>query len=113
MANTVIVYMNKGDKATFDIPCTVANAGGFFPSKDAGAKNGFTVMDTAAGEIIKVHSDKLAVDYEHKSYSTNTIIFKAYGGESVNIVIGSVTPHDHASIRTGGPAYATYFSDAT
>ena len=111
MANTVIVYMNKGDKATFEIPCSVENEGGFFPTQDSGAKNGFTVVDAAAGEITKVHGDKLAVDYHHTSYLTNTIIFKAYSGESLNIIIGSITPHDHASIRTGGPAYATYFSE--
>lgn len=111
MANTIIVYMNKGDEATFDIPCSPENLGGFFPAVGSDFKNGFRVTDTDAGIITKTHTDKVAIDYKHLSYGNNTIIFQSYSGESVNIVIGNVIPHDHASIRTGGPAYATYFSE--
>lgn len=112
MSNSVIIYMNKNEIATLEIPCTTENIGGYFPSNETGAQNGFTVINSTDGQIIKSYTDKVAVDYQHLSYGTNTIVFKALSGEMLNIVIGSVIPHDHASVRTGGPAFATYYSES-
>lgn len=109
--STLTVTMNVGDKCTLLIPCTPENMGGYWPTTAVGFQNGFKLLDTTAGSIVKVHNDKVAIDYEHKTNLTNVIIFESISGDVIRIVAGNIMVHDHATIVTGGPAYGTYATE--
>lgn len=113
VVHTITVPMTAGDKITLNIPCTPENMGGYFPTKETGYENGFKLLNPDAGKIVKVHTDKLAIDYQHNTNLDNTIIFMSISGDVVRILAGNIMVHDHASIHTGGPAYATYKSEPT
>jgi len=73
--------------------------------------NGFLVENKEVGDIEAVPNEP-AVIYTHKKYEQNKIVFFGRNPEetcTVNVI--SVPIHDHSSIVTGGPAYATYFTD--
>lgn len=108
---TLTVPMNSGDVCTLQIPCTDENMGGYWPTQADGFKNGFKLLNEEAGSIVKVHDDKVAIDYQHKSNMTNEIIFESISGDVVRIVAGNIMVHDHASVVTGGPAYGTYATE--
>ena len=78
--------------------------------QDATLVNGFYVADPLVGSIDPVPNEP-AVIYTHKKFSTNKIVFVARTGEQGIVEVISVPIHDHSSIVTGGPAYATYFAD--
>lgn len=115
MAGTTItnltVAMNAGDVCTLEIPMSEENMGGYWPTNEEGYTNGFKLSNSNVGSILKVYTDKVAIDYQHKANTDNVIEFKSMFGDTLRILIGNVIVHDHASIRTGGPAYGTYFSD--
>lgn len=78
---------------------------------------GFTVLDTELGEFENVSelSDNTAcVYYRHKKSGRQVIKYKARGAvvpTELYAVIQGITVHDHASVYTGGPAYATYYAE--
>lgn len=72
--------------------------------------HGFALQDPDVGELIAVDGEP-AVIYKHKKFAQNKIIFYSRVGEQGFVDVISVPIHDHSSIVTGGPAYATYFSD--
>jgi hypothetical protein len=73
-------------------------------------QNGFCVGNEKAGEIIKVYSDAVAIDYKHKLGLENVIYFFAATGEWGFVEVSSVPVHDHSTLVQGGPAYGTYFT---
>lgn len=111
--------LQVGHSYTLHIPTSLDNDGGFFP-KEGKVKlengefeeliMGFCVEDKRIGTIKPNHSDKVAVDYEHKLPAQNTIWFYASTGERFRMRTNTVTVHDHSNINSGGPAYGTYFS---
>lgn len=118
---TITAYFQPGRTYTLYIPVTMSNLYGYFPQKTPITlvdkppiefKNGFFVENEEVGDIVKIHSDKVAVDYLHKFSGDNVIWFYAITGERARILVGSVPVHDHSSIITGGPAYGTYASDS-
>jgi hypothetical protein len=72
--------------------------------------NGFYLENTEVGSIRAVPGQP-AVVYTHKKFSPNRIVFVAKTKETGIVDVISVPIHDHSSIVTGGPAYATYFAD--
>jgi len=111
ITSQVSIPMNMGDTYVITIPVTPLNQGGFWPTKEDGYQNGFKLVDEKAGEITVVSKDKLSIEYKHKIAGINTIIFKSLTGDTLIISAGSIMVHDHATIRTGGPAYGTYFTE--
>lgn len=107
---TVTLVMNAGDSCVLEIPQTASNMGGYWPTQEDGYVNGFKLENSDVGEITEV-SGKVAVNYNHKENADNVVVFKSLFGDTVRIVVGNIPVHDHASIRTGGPAYGSYFSD--
>ena len=73
-------------------------------------QNGFCLHNENVGEIIKVYSNEIAIDYKHNIGLENTIYFFAATGEYGYIEVSSVPIHDHATIVHGGPAYGTYYT---
>ena len=77
--------------------------------------NGFKVIYTEIGEFEGSPDDTgNHVYYRHKKSGQQIIEFisKGLGTVYFYLVLEGVMPHDHASIPQGGPAYATYFSEA-
>lgn len=117
---TISAYFQAGQTYTIHVPTTLANNGGFFPrrgivnignNQEEELQMGFYVENKEVGEIVKIYPNKVAIDYKHKYPAENTIWFLSHTGERARIIVANVMVHDHASIATGGPAYATYFSD--
>jgi len=119
--SNISVYLRAGEEYTFEVPCSLENNGGYFPEpgpielngKTISLQNGFYSDKEDIGVIKKKHEDRIAVDYKHLLPLENTIWFVALTGEKVRILIANVPVHDHASIKTGGPAYGTYYSEVT
>jgi len=72
--------------------------------------NGFYVLDEDVGTIESI-AGGAKVLYTHKKFASNQIVFVALTREIGTVDVISVPIHDHSSIVTGGPAYATYFAD--
>lgn len=72
--------------------------------------NGFGVMYPEVGTVTAVPAEP-AVNYTHKRYGLNKIVYFSINGEMSYVDVISVPIHDHSSIVTGGPAYGTYFTD--
>jgi len=78
---------------------------------------GFFVEDEEVGEITEnPEVDGASVIYKHKKSLDNNVWFIAR--TEVNGIpekglfrIIAMPVHDHASVTTGGPAYATYYSE--
>jgi len=122
MANitNISVNLSAGQTYTIMVPVNMSNNMGYFPRRgnitlENGEtitfQQGFYVENEEVGEIVTVHSDKVAIDYKYKLPEQTSIWFVAHTGERARIIISSMQVHDHASIVTGGPAYSTYFSD--
>lgn len=94
-------YIGVGSRKLLD------ETGGY---KDVTLTNGFAVYDSEVGEV-KAVANEPAVIYTHKKFGTNKVYFYARTGEIGIVDITAVQIHDHSSIVTGGPAYATYFTD--
>lgn len=119
--SNISVYLMAGENYTFEVPNSVENNGGYFPDpgpivingKSIDLFNGFYLENNEAGSIdsSNVYSDRVAIDYKHKLPIDNTIWFVSLTGEKVRILVSNVPVHDHASIKTGGPAYGTYYNE--
>jgi len=118
----ISIYLKAGDVYTMHVPVNMANNMGYFPRKGSIIKengdpvtfqNGFYVENEEVGTIIKVHTDKVAIDYRHLLPVENTIWFHAITGERARVIISNIQVHDHSSIITGGPAFGTYFTGET
>lgn len=109
--STMTVVLNAGDIYTFTIPCTPENSLGVWPKQTNGFQNGFKVANEEIGKIKKQYKTKIAIDYQHILPLNNIIYFESVTGGRVHILIGNIFVHDHASIKTGGPAYGTYYSE--
>jgi hypothetical protein len=77
--------------------------------------NGFYVEDEEVGEITAVEG-RTIVRYRHLKARENNIWFVARtevgGSPELGLFRVIYVPvHDHSSIVTGGPAYATYYSE--
>lgn len=120
---SISMFLMAGETYTIEIPVEPSNNYGYFPRKGSLSsaftgkdglvelKNGFYVENEEIGEITQVYKDKVAVDYLHKYSNENTVWFFASTGERARIFIGTMPVHDHASVSTGGPAYASYYTD--
>lgn len=73
-------------------------------------QNGFVVKNEDVGTIHFPYPDEVKVAYHHKLAMNNTIWFVSAIGHKVKFSIASVTPHDHGSMSTGGPAFGTYYT---
>lgn len=119
---STVIHVNltfqAGNTYTLHIPTTLANDGGFSPATEPvllngetkSLLNGFVLENEDVGEIIKTHSDKVAIDYKHLLPASNIIWFYAYTGERVRMAAMPMIVHDHSSVSQGGPAYGTYYS---
>lgn len=78
---------------------------------------GFTVVDSELGEfedIGSLESDTACVYYRHKKSGRQVIKYKSRGSITETefyAIVQGITIHDHASVYTGGPAYATYYAE--
>jgi hypothetical protein len=77
---------------------------------------GFYVEDEEVGEISAPNVPGTSVIYTHKKAKENTVWFVArteVGGlpEMGRFRVISVPVHDHSTITTGGPAFATYANE--
>ena len=75
--------------------------------------NGFYVTNKEVGKIEKI-TDKegLCVKYTQLEIGQNAILFHAYNpahSSVFNIIHAPI--HDHSDMTTGGPGYATYYSE--
>lgn len=120
---SAVIHINlplqAGNTYTLHIPTTLSNDGGYSPYKGNDIKhngevrenfNGFWLESIEVGEIVKRHTDKVAIDYRHILPVSNVIWFYAITGERVRMAAIPMIVHDHSSIAQGGPAYGTYFS---
>lgn len=116
---TVPLFFRPGCVYDIGIPHDETNGYGY-PPKDGYAdfdgitaefQNGFVVKDEKVGTIHKVYDDATKIAYHHKLAMGNTIWFVSAIGHKVKFIVGIITPHDHASIATGGPAYGTYYTE--
>lgn len=115
------LYLQPGHTYTLNIPTDLSNDGGFFPKQGKVMLEngnleelvmGFCVEKPDIGTITPSDDkDQVEVYYKHKLPAENTIWFYAATGERVRMRTASLIVHDHSSIVTGGPAYATYFSN--
>ena len=116
LGNSTSVYLLPGMSVDITVPGFFIEHGDVNHVHENGAvkkralTNGFVVDDETVGKIVAV-SDKPRVTYTHNKFSKNTITFYALTKENAYVYVISVPIHDHASIVSGGPAYATYFSD--
>lgn len=115
----VAVYLLPGMQAKITVPLVYAGFGERMFQVSSGEEksynlddyNGFLVEDKEVGDIEAVPNEPTVI-YTHKKYEQNKIVFFGRNPEetcTVNVI--SVPIHDHSSIVTGGPAYATYFTD--
>jgi len=117
----VIVVLHPGAVYDFTIPSLADNDYGYSPMGGTAEvngnkielQNGFGVENESAGIIHKVYDDAVKISYWHKLAMNNTIYYFSALGHQVSFTVGNITPHDHASISTGGPAYGTYFATPT
>lgn len=78
---------------------------------------GFEVVYPDLGEFEDVDSldrETACVKYRHKKSGKQVIRYVSRGSltnTEFYTVIQGITVHDHASVYTGGPAYATYFAE--
>lgn len=78
--------------------------------------NGFYVEDEDVGEIRDTDTVGTSVIYKHKKAKENTIWFIArteVAGlpETGRFRVITIPVHDHSTITTGGPAFATYWNE--
>ena len=78
--------------------------------------NGFYVEDENVGEITAPDAPGTSVIYTHKKAKENTVWFVArteVGGlpEMGRFRVITIPVHDHSTITTGGPAFATYSNE--
>jgi hypothetical protein len=73
--------------------------------------NGFYVMYPEIGEF-EGNIGNSAVFYRHKTSGRQIIEYLSdgLGKYKFRVVLEGVVVHDHASIHTGGPAFATYYA---
>lgn len=115
------IYLRAGEVYSFEIPRTAENNLGYSPKSGEFTFNnetrefisGFWVENQNVGEIIEQLADKVGMVYRHKLPQENVIWFESFLGHKVRYTVGNIPVHDHASIVTGGPAYATYYSDSS
>lgn len=113
------VYLRAGEVYSFVIPNDTLNNKGYPPkvgsfTYDGVSRtyiNGFWLESEVVGEILEPIADKVGMVYRHKLPQENVIWFESFLGHKVRYSIGNIPVHDHASIVTGGPAYATYYSE--
>lgn len=116
---SVSVYLLPGMTAKITAPKAWVGKGthhwqdsqGNWTKIDANQNNAYHVEDEDIGRITKVYDDGVAVNYTHKKFGQNRVIFTNRYGEFSYVDIISVPIHDHSSIVQGGPAYGTYFVD--
>lgn len=113
----VAVYLLPGMKAKITVPGAYIGRGNRKIRLSDGSygtyflTNGFIVENDQVGSIESVESEP-AIIYSHKKYEKNRIMFFGTNpGEMCTVSIISVPIHDHSSIVTGGPAFATYYTD--
>jgi hypothetical protein len=78
-----------------------------------GSENaGFKMLYPALGEFTEVGEDYVV--YLHKKSGTQIIEFvsNTLGHHVFSAIIQGIIVHDHASIPMGGPAFATYYTEA-
>ena len=76
-------------------------------------KAGFRLVneEEGIGKLDDNYSKKeLAIDFTPYQHGDFIIFFYALTGEIIRFGASPIDVHDHASIMTGGPAYATYYS---
>jgi len=112
------IYLMPGMQAEITIPSFYVGQGyrkiekldGSTESKQL--QNGFALADENVGEIV-AKDGAPTITYTHKKFGQNRIYFFGRNkGETCVISVIAVDIHDHSSIVTGGPAYATYFTDS-
>ena len=85
------------------------------PSKTAAY--GFYIMDTDLGKFTRLDElkpDTACVYYLHEKSGRQIIRYIASGAvvrTEFYAIVQGITIHDHASVYTGGPAYATYYAE--
>jgi len=115
---TVPLFLRPGCVYDIVIPHDATNAYGYAPAHGtsdidgivAEYQNGFVVKNEEVGVIYKKYPDDVKIAYHHKLAMDNTVWFVSAIGHTVKFIVGIITPHDHASIATGGPAYGTYYT---
>jgi len=75
--------------------------------------NGFMSENEEIGTLAKAQGvEGAVVEYTHKKSLSNNIWFYGRCGEVGLVTVVYVPIHDHASLLTGGPAFATYASES-
>ena len=78
---------------------------------------GFHILDSDLGKFTRLgelSSDTACVYYLHEKSGRQIIRYIASGAivqTEFYAIIQGITIHDHASVYTGGPAYATYYAE--
>jgi len=116
---SVAVALRPGAVYDLSIPTDETNNYGYAPKHGSADfdgitavyQNGFVVKNEEVGIIYYKYPDEVKIAYHHKLAMNNVIYFVSALGHKVKFVVAAVTPHDHASIITGGPAYGTYFTE--
>jgi len=85
--------------------------------KDKTEMVGFKILDTDLGEFVRgneVATNSACVYYQHNKSGKQVIEYTSRGAiinTKFYIVVQGIDIHDHASIHTGGPAFATYYAE--
>lgn len=80
-----------------------------FPPGEGG---GFSLVEPIHGTIMETTIDY--IKYKHESFGRQVIKYLSHGGlypMTFYLTVDSISLHDHASIATGGPAFATYYTN--
>lgn len=113
---TTSVYLLPGMQAKLEVSDYFVEVGKRKLLSDGGLYvdktliNGYAVQYDDVGTLEAVPNEP-AVIYTHKKFGLNKIFFFARTGEISVVDVIAVPIHDHSSIISGGPAYATYFTD--
>jgi hypothetical protein len=77
-----------------------------------GTGGGFSLVEPINGVILENSVDY--IKYKHEKFGRQVIKYISNGGLyhlTFYLAVDSISLHDHSTISTGGPAFATYYTD--